>query len=181
MSANSRKSAAAAAHAASKSAESAASADRETVEQVMKAGTEAAQKGYAQAVQLTKEQVEKTSEALYKSYDQLNTFGKENLEAVVASGSIVAKGVENLSKEVFALAQSSFETSMNAAKAFMGVKSLRDVVDLQSEVSRSQFDRFMADSAKLTELSLKVANEAFQPIQARFNVALEQLLKPAAA
>jgi phasin family protein len=70
---------------------------------------------------------------------------------------------------------------MNAAKAFMGVRSLREAVDLQSEVSRTQFDRLMADSAKLTELSLKVANEAFQPIQARFNVAFEQVLKPVAA
>ena len=159
----------------------AAYAGKETVEQVMKAGTEAAQKGYAQAVQLTKEQVEKTSEAMFKGYDQMNTFGKENLEAVVASGSIVAKGVENLSKEVFALAQSSFENSMNVAKAFMGVKSLREAVDLQSDLSRTQFDRLMADSAKLAELSMKVANEAFQPIQARFNVAFEKMMKPVAA
>jgi len=147
----------------------------------MKAGTEAAQKGYAQAVALTKDHVEKTSEAMFKGYDQMNTFGKENLEAVVASGSIYAKGVENLSKEVFALAQSSFETSMNLAKAFMGVKSLREAVDLQSDLSRTQFDKLMADSAKLAELSLKVANEAFQPIQARINVAVEKMMKPAAA
>ena len=159
---------------------SAAYAGKETVEQAMKAGTEAAQMGYAQAVQLTKDHVEKTSEAMFKGYDQMNTFGKENLEAVVASGSIYAKGVEHLSKEVFALAQSSFETTMNAAKAFMGVKSLREAVDLQSEISRSHFDRMMADSAKLAELSLKVANEAFQPIQARINVAMEKVMKPAA-
>jgi phasin family protein len=177
----STKKSAAAVDAALKPVESAAYAGKETVESMMKAGSEAAQKGYAQAVQMTKEQVEKTSEAMFKSYDQINTFGKENLEAVVASGSIVAKGVENLSKEVFALAQSSFETSMNLAKAFMGVKSVREAVDLQSELSRTQFDKLMADSAKLTELSMKVANEAFQPIQARFNVAFERMMKPVAA
>lgn len=180
MSTNSKKSAAAV-NEAMKPVEAAAFAGKETMDAVMKAGTEAAQKGYAQAVQMTKEQVEKTSEAMFKGYDQMNTFGKENLEAVVASSSIVAKGVENLSKEVFALAQSSFETSMNAYKAFFGVKSLREAVDLQSDVSRVQFDKLMSDSAKLAELSLKVANEAFQPIQARFNVAFEKMMKPGVA
>lgn len=179
MSTNSKRTASAV-NEALKPVETAAYVGKDAMEQVMKAGTEAAQKGYAQAVQLTKEQVEKTSEAMFKGYDQMNTFGKENLEAVVASGSIVAKGVENLSKEVFALAQSSFENSMNVAKAFMGVKSLRQAVDLQSDLSRTQFDRLMADSAKLAELSMKVANEAFQPIQARFNVAFEKMMKPAA-
>ena len=87
----------------------------------------------------------------------------------------------SFSKEVFALVQSSFETSMNAAKAFMGVKTLREAIDLQADLSRSQFDRLMADSTKLAEMSVKVANEAFQPIQARVNVAIEKMLKPVAA
>jgi len=164
-----------------KPVESAVYAGKETVEAAVKAGAAAAQKGYEQAVALTKEQVEKASEAMFKGYDQLNAMSKENIEAVVASSSIVAKGVENLSKEVFAMAQATLETSINSAKAFFGVKTLREAVDLQSELSRTQFDRLMSDSAKLADLSVKVANEAFQPIQARVNVAMEKLMKPVAA
>ena len=161
--------------------EEAAAAHKETIENAVKAGAAAAQKGYEQAMALTKEQVDKASRAVFQGYDEMNALGKENLDAVVASGTIVAKGMESFSKEVFALAQSSLETSMTAAKQFMGVRSLREAIDLQAEVSRSQFDRLMADGAKLTEMSMKVANEAFQPIQARVNVALEKMLKPAAA
>ena len=158
-----------------KPVEAAVFAGKEQMETFAKAGAEAAKKGYEQAVAMTKEQVEKASEAVFKGYDQLSTLNKDNLEAVVASGNIVAKGVEGFSKEVFAL------TSMNAAKAFMGVKTLREAIDLQADLSRSQFDRLMADSTKLAEMSVKVANEAFQPIQARVNVAIEKMLKPVAA
>lgn len=178
--ANTKKSAAAVDEAL-KPIEDAAAAHKETIEAAVKAGATAAQKGYEQAVALTKEQVEKASKAMFQGYDEMNSLGKENLDAVVASGTIVARGMENFSKEVFALAQSSLETSMNVAKQMMGVRSLREAVDLQTELSRTQFDKLMADGAKLTEMSMKVANEAFQPIQARVNVALEKMLKPAVA
>lgn len=161
--------------------EAATAAHKENMEAAMKAGTAAAQKGYEQAVALTKEQVEKASKAMYQGYDEMSSLGKENLDAVVASSTIVAKGMESFSKEVFALAQSSLESSMNVAKAMMGVKTLREAIDLQNELSRTQFDKLMADGAKLTEMSMKVANEAIQPIQARVNVALEKMLKPVAA
>lgn len=164
-----------------KPVEAAVFAGKESLESAVKAGTDAAQKGYEQAVSMTKEQVEKVSEAVFKGYDQFAAASKDNLEAVVASGNIVAKGVEGLSKEVFALAQSSFEASLNATKALFGVKSLREAIDLQAELSRSQFDKLTADSAKLAELSVKVANEAFQPIQARVNQAVEKMMKPIAA
>ena len=164
-----------------KPVEAAITSGKEQFESFAKAGAEAAKKGYEQAVAMTKEQVEKVSEAVFKGYDQFSTMNKDTLEAVVASGNIVAKGVEGFSKEVFALAQSSFETSMNAAKAFMGVKTMREAIDLQADLSRSQFDKLMADSTKLAEMSVKVANEAFQPIQARVNVAIEKMLKPVAA
>lgn len=163
-----------------KPVEDAATIGKESVEAAVKAGSVAAQKGYEQAVAMTKEQVEKASEALFKGYDQFNTLSKDNLEAVVASGTIVAKGVESLSKEVFALAQSSLESSMAVAKAFAGVRTLREAIDLQTELSRSQFDKLFADGAKIAELSVKVANEAVQPLQARVNVAFETLLKPPA-
>lgn len=164
-----------------KPVEAAVQSGKDQMESFAKAGAEAAKKGYEQAVAITKEQVEKVSEAVFKGYDQLSTMNKDNLEAVVASGNIVAKGVEGFSKEVMALAQSSFETSMAAAKAFMGIKTLREAIDLQADLSRTQFDKLMADSTKLAEMSVKVANEAFQPIQARVNVAIEKMLKPVAA
>lgn len=168
------------AEAVTKPAEGAASAGKETVETVMKAGTQAATAGYDQAVALTKEQVERTSKAMFKGYGDFASLGQDNVDAMVRSGTIMAKGLEVLGNEMMAFARTSMEDNVAATKALFGVKSVRELVDMQTEYTRKNMNQFLAESAKLTELSVKVANEAMEPIQARVNVAVEKIMKPQA-
>ena len=58
----------------------------------MKSGTEAAQKSYEQAVQMTQEHVTKANSAFVKGYEDIQGFGKQNIDAFVAAGTIFAKG-----------------------------------------------------------------------------------------
>lgn len=157
------------------------SAQQETMETVMKAGSQAASKGYEQAIALAQEQVEKAQQTLFKRYDEAASFGKDNVDACVQSGTLFAKGFESLSKELMTLAQSTAEANVATAQAFFGAKTLREVIDLQTEFSRRRFDSLVAESAKLTDLSLTLAHESIEPIQARLNATVEKLLKPIAA
>ena len=134
-----------------------------------------------QAVAATKEQVEKASTAALKGYDEFATLNKASMDAYVKSSNIVTKGVEDLGKAYFAFAQSTAESNVAAAKKLMGAKTINDVVDIQAEVARSSFDSWVAESTKMSELSMKVANEAFEPIQAQFTAVVEKMTKPVAA
>jgi phasin family protein len=163
-----------------KTVETALHAGKDTVETFMKHGVDATQKGLEQAVQFAKDNVEKASTAFFKGYDEISVMSKGNVEAVVKAGSIYARGMEDLSKTVIAITQTQLEASVAAAKAVLGCTSLRQMVDLQTDLARTQFDRIVADGSKLSEISLKVANEALEPIQARVNVAVEKFIKPAA-
>jgi phasin family protein len=162
-------------------AESAVAAHQETLDGMMKAGTQAATKGYEQAFAIAQEQVDKASETLFKGYDEAATLSQENVEAYVRSTTVLAQGVEIVGKELMSFAQSAVEANVANTKALFGAKSVRELVDLQAEFSRSGFDSLVAESAKLTELSLSLANEAFEPIQLRMNVTVEKLMKPIAA
>ena len=181
--ATTKKTAASAATAAQalKPVETAVAASKETVEAVVKAGTEAATKGYEQALTMTKEQVEKMSENLFKGYDQFSTVGKDSVDAYVKSGTILAKGYEAMGKEVMSFAQDAMEANLAMAKSLMSAKTLREVIDMQTEYSRKSLDQAMAESAKLAELSVKVTNEAFEPIQTQVNQNVERIFKPVAA
>ncbi len=161
--------------------EAAVSAGKETVEAFVKAGSEAASQQYEQAMSATKEQVEKTSAMMFKGYDEFSTLNKDNMDAVMKSGTIFAKGFESLSKEMMSFAQESMEANMAAAKKVFGAKNLQEMLDLQSDIARSNFDKVMAESAKLAELSAKVANEAAEPLQARVQASFEKVAKPIAA
>jgi phasin family protein len=162
-------------------AEAAAAANQETFDTVLKAGTQAATKGYEQAIAIAQEQVEKVSETLFKRYDEAASFGKDNVDACVTCGTVFAKGVESMSKELMSLAQSTVEANVATTKALFGATTVRELIDLQTEFSRSRFDSLVAESAKLTELSMALANETIEPIQARMNATVEKLMKPIAA
>jgi len=162
-------------------AEVAVTAHQETMETVLKAGTQAATKGYEQAIALAQEQVDKVSDSIFLRYDEVASLGKENVDAYVRSTTVFAKGVESLGKELMGVAQSLVEANVAATQALFGASTVREVIDLQTEFSRSRFDELVAESAKLTELSMTLANDTLEPIQLRLNATVEKLMKPVAA
>lgn len=154
---------------------------KETYEDVAAKGTDFIQKGYDQVLGASREQFEKASVSAFKAYEELSKFHKDNYDAYLAASSIFAKGAENVGKAWMSLTQESLETAAQTAKALLGAKTLREAVDLQSDFAKSNFDKLVAEGTKLSELSVKVANEAFAPLNARVNVAVEKMLKPVAA
>lgn len=138
-------------------------------------------KSVEQAVAYTKEQVEKMSKQVFTAFDDVAGFHKENVDALVASSTILAKGFEALSKELFAFTQGQYEQSVTTAKALLGVKSVKELVDLQTEFAKTSFDALVAEATKVSETGFKVANEAAEPITARVNATVEKLSKIKAA
>lgn len=156
----------------------------EPVEAVEKATEEAVKtvvETSEQFVAATQEQVEKASAALAEGYDEFAAIQKEGLDAWIKASTILAKGAEDLSKAYFAIAQDAAATNSEAAQALLAAKSLQEIVDLQSEFARKAFDKSVAEGTKISELSLKIANEAFGPIQVQLSTAVEKAMKPLAA
>lgn len=123
----------------------------------------------------------KAQAPLFKGYEDLTSLGQENIEAVVQANTVLAKGAEVIGKELMGIAQASFETAATAAKAYFGAKTLQDVIQLNNDLAKTSLDRFLANSAKLSEIGLKVTNEALAPIGQRVNVTFEKFAKPLAA
>ena len=157
----------------------AAAAATEAFSAASKATTEAATKSYEKAVLASKEQIEKASKLLFNGYDELAVLGKENLDAIVAANTVVSKGFEELSRELVGYAQASLESAASATKALFGAKTLQDVIQLNNEYAKSSFDTFLANSTKLSEMGLKVANEALEPISKRVSATVEKLAQTA--
>ncbi|AWK86458.1 phasin family protein [Azospirillum thermophilum] len=132
-------------------------------------------------VKAQQEQVEKASAQILKGFDELTALTKGNVDAVVKSGTIVAKGAEEAGKQVAAFTQSSLEKSVATGKALLAVKTIQELVELQNAYAKSSFDALVAETTKLQQLTVKVANEALAPINERVNVTVEAIAKPVAA
>lgn len=160
-----------------KQVEQAVAANKETVGKVVKASTES----YEQAYNMTKDQMEKASKSVMQGYDDLTEMTQKNVEAFVKAGNIWAKGFENIGKAYFNMAQVSAEASAEVAQAMFAAKTLKDVVDVHTGYTKASIDTVVAESKKINDMTMKVANEAFEPIQSQVNETVGKVLKQTAA
>lgn len=129
----------------------------------------------ADAQAKAQEAFEKGSAAL----GEAGEFAKGNVEALVESGKIFASGIQELSTGLVAEAKSAFETATADAKELATLKSPADLLKLQSELMRRNFDAAIAFGSKNSEAMMKLANEAFAPISGRVSLAVDKIKKAA--
>jgi phasin family protein len=107
--------------------------------------------------------------------EELTELSKGNVEALVASTKVAARGVETIGQEVAELSRKSFEEASAALRGFAEVKSPTDFFRLQGDYARGQFDTFVAESAKLSEAMIKLAGDVAQPLTSRYTVAADKV------
>jgi hypothetical protein len=98
------------------------------------------------------------------SGEEVADFGREVFAALVQSQTALARGLEAMSVEVTGLAISGIDTATRTATDMLGVKTLSDAIEVNAGFTRSSFDALVGGSAKLSELGMKLATEASQPI-----------------
>jgi phasin family protein len=127
----------------------------------------------------TQAQVKQGMEKAMKTAEELVSFSQGNFEAILKSSQIWAAGMQDLSKQVAATAQASFDETMSTFKALTSVKSLKDAMDLQAGLARATMEKTLAESGKLTDASFKLTEQAIAPITARVTLAVEKFAKSA--
>lgn len=117
---------------------------------------------------------------MINGYEELVAFNKGNVEAVVKSSSLAAKGFEELAKVYADYTGQSVEKANAAVKALTACKSPVEFVQLQSDLTRQGFEALISESRKLAELTSKIFNISLQPINERFS-AFTDIVKPQTA
>jgi phasin family protein len=128
--------------------------------------------GPAAGVHKTQEQ--ETIDMAIKAAEEIVAFNQGNLEAFVKAGQVWAAGVQDLSKTVAATAQAHIDETLANVKALATVKSLKEAVDLQTNLARASLEKVVTDTSKLTEASVKLAEQTLAPLTARVTLAVEK-------
>ena len=130
--------------------------------------------GAVAGLEKTQTEMKVNMDKAFKTAEEFISFGQGNVEAVMQSGQIWAAGVQDLSKSFAGLAQAQMEQTVALWKAFSGVKSLKEAVDLQSSLARNSVETALNETGKLTDASMKLAEQAIAPITARVSLAVEK-------
>lgn len=110
-----------------------------------------------------------------RTAEELSDITKGNLEAIVESSKIAAKGFETLGQNAAEYGRTSFERTSATLKSFASVKSPTEFFQLQSELVTSAFDTLAAETARTSEAMLKLAGDIAQPISNRYAVVSDRL------
>ncbi|MDO9473691.1 MAG: TIGR01841 family phasin [Caulobacter sp.] len=133
---------------------------KNTVEQFTTAGNQA-----------FKDNVEKSLATL----NEVNTYSKKNLEAVVASVTAATKGAEALGAQVMAFSKKSMEDQVAAAKALAGAKSVQEAVELQTAWVKAAMEGYLAEASKMGEVVAASVKDSVKPLNERVTATVEKL------
>lgn len=126
------------------------------------------------------DRAKQTMERGSRMVEEMTDLTRGNVEAIVASSKVAARGIETLGQEVAEFSRRSFEEASAVVKNFAEVRSPTDFFRLQSEFARSAFDNIVAESSKMSEAMIKLAGEVAEPITSRYSVAAERVKNIAA-
>ncbi len=107
--------------------------------------------------------------------EEMVELAKGNVEAVVASARVAAKGGEALGQDAADYTKKSMEHAVAAMKSFASVKSPTELFQLQSDFAKASFDSAVAEASKFSESMMKLASEVTQPLSTRYAVAAEKI------
>jgi phasin family protein len=143
-----------------------------TAARATKTATEAFEQVTAGASEAARENIDRSLAAL----SEASAFGKQNIEAWLASAAVAQKGFEAISARTVAFQKEALEKHVAATKALMTSKSVQEFVEKQNDYAKTSFEAYVAELTSVSDLVQGVAKEAIAPINDRVN-AVGQLIQ----
>ena len=105
---------------------------------------------------------------MVKNIDELQQFGKSNMDATVKSFGSLSNGLQAIAAEMADYSKRVFEQGTAATEKLIGAKSLEKAFEVQSDYLKTAYEGFVAEATKLGELYTDLAKEAYKPFEGQW-------------
>ena len=143
-----------------------------------RAATKTATEAFEQVTAASNEAVRENIDRSLAALSEASAFGKQNVEAWMASAQAAQKGFETLSARTVAFQKAALENHVAAAKSLMTSKSVQEFVEKQNDYAKTSFEAYVAELSSISDLVAGVAKDTLQPINERVT-AVGQLIQTA--
>jgi hypothetical protein len=99
-------------------------------------------------------------------FETVQKLGKDSFTATVKALEVATTGTQAIAVETADYAKKSFEQTASTFEKLVGVKSLDQVIEIQTDYVKSAYEGFVAQSTKTGELYTKLAQDSFAPFNA---------------
>lgn len=132
-------------------------------------GRQVTQRQLEAGLELTAGNVERVTKTMMKNFEDMTGTNKEMMDAYVSYCTTWTKGCEEISKTYMATCQNLAQQWMQCCKSMITAKTMKEAMDTQGDYMRTQFDTVLAEGTKISELCVKLATEASEPVQTQWN------------
>ncbi len=149
----------------------------ETIKATAQTAIDQGKAAFEQAATRTREAMDRG----VKSLEEINDFNRGNVEALVQSGKAAAQGFEKLAQGAVAFSKKHYEEGTAAVRTMTAAKTPNEFFAASNEYAKSYFDSLVAEMSRVTETSMKVMGEVFEPISNRAALAADKIKTAAVA
>ncbi|MBM3503474.1 MAG: phasin family protein [Alphaproteobacteria bacterium] len=154
--------------------DAAVKAGKDGVEMFVREGTDAVNKGFQKVASLA----QGANETMAKRYDEFASFGRTGIEASTTAADAFVKHVEAVNAQVADFSHKNLADTMSAAQSILSAKTPQEAAQLQIEFVQAGISRWIDQSTKFSELSIKAANETFAPLNGQIAKFVERFARP---
>jgi hypothetical protein len=105
---------------------------------------------------------------MIKNLDDMQKFGKDNMDVSMKSFGAVSKSFQAIAVEAADYAKRTFEEGTAATEKLVAAKSLDKVMEVQADYLKSAYEGFVAQSAKVGQLYVDLAQELYKPLESQW-------------
>jgi len=99
------------------------------------------------------------------NFEDFQKFSKQQMDAVSAAAATVTKTLQEIAAESTEYSKKAFAANTAVVEKLLGAKSVETAIQIQTDFAKSAYEGFVAQASKLNEIYVKLATEAFKPVE----------------
>jgi len=96
---------------------------------------------------------------MLRSLDDVQNYSKDNMDATMKNWGQVSKDVQSIAAATADYSRKSFEEGSAAFEKLRNAKSLEKAIEIQTAYAKTDYEGFVAQATKTTELYINLAKE----------------------
>jgi phasin family protein len=105
---------------------------------------------------------------MFTNVEEMQKFGKQQLEAATAATTTLSKGLQEIATETSDYSKKTIAANTSVVEKLLGAKSIETAIQIQTDFAKSAYEGFVAQATKVSELYAKLAKETFKPIESAY-------------
>jgi phasin family protein len=143
---------------------------------------EAVQTSFSTASELARLSTDQAMQLFNTRKGDSRSLGDEtsrNLQALAQSGTVLARGVQDVSREWFELSQKRLLKNLDGLSSLAQCRSVPDFMAVQTSLIRDNLEQTLDNSRRMAELTRQLADEASRIVTAQSEKSLQRVSRAA--